>query len=110
MDKQKRIEEMARVIEFCVHKDCESCKRQGNYRCGAYNKAVDLYNADYGNLKEFGEQVLNLISTEMQNLKKCEENLEKEYNHDGAVLHQVRYWELHRLREKIQKLIKEYCE
>lgn len=51
-DREKQIEEMARVIEYCAHKDCESCKQQGNFRCSAYNHALDLYNAGYRKMDE----------------------------------------------------------
>ncbi len=67
MDKEKEIEEMARVIEYCAHKDCESCRKQGNYRCSAYNKATDLRNAGYGNVKqavkEFAEKLKEVFNS-----------------------------------------------
>lgn len=108
MDKQKRIEETA--VDLSCSVDLWIDYQSKQYSLDYTSTAENLINAGYGNLKEFGEQILNLVSCEMESLKKCEDNLEQEGNHDGAVLHQVRYWELHRLREKIEKLIKEYME
>lgn len=53
------------------------------------------------------ELVINVIDKEMENLKTGETNSEKEGNHESAVLYQVRYGELHRLKEKIETVLKD---
>lgn len=99
MDKKKQIEEMAAVVE------------EVQYLGGLEQKvALRLSNAGYGNLKEFAKNVIAILDKEMSSLEMSEAGLEKENNHEGAILMQVRYWEVHRLKEEIAKLIKEYAE
>ena len=53
------------------------------------------------------ELVIGVLDKEMANLKTGETNSEKEGDHESAVQYQVRYWELHRLKEKIQTVLKD---
>lgn len=53
------------------------------------------------------ELVLAIIDKEMANLKTGETNSVRECDNESAVLYQVRYWELHRLKEKIEAALKD---
>lgn len=52
--------------------------------------------------------ILGVLDIEMSNLKKCEDNLNKEGNYDAAELMSVRYWAIHDVKAKIEKFIKEF--
>lgn len=116
MDKQKQIEEMANAVELADYK-CKEC-RIANELHKTPHAVKECYNCEmeklidigYGNLKDFAERILNVLDNKMSNLKKCEDNLNKEGNYAGAELMSVRYWEIHDVKSKIEKVTKEYTD
>lgn len=71
MDKKKEIEEMAKVMyrHYCKDDKCGECKQPN---CLEYRRAVRLYNAGYGNVKqavkEFAENAVKPIIDELVEL------------------------------------------
>lgn len=70
MDKEKEIEEMAKVMyrHYCKDDKCGECKQPN---CLGYCRAVQLYNAGYGNvkqtIKEFAERLkMDLAELEIE--------------------------------------------
>lgn len=71
MDKEKEIEEMAKVLygHYCKDDKCGECKEPS---CLEYRRAVKLYNAGYGDVKqavkEFAENAVKPIIGELVEL------------------------------------------
>lgn len=54
MDKQKRIEEMAKNTGACEHPERNCLEKKGDCaECSMYAISQSLHNAGYGNLKDF---------------------------------------------------------
>ena len=65
MDKQKQIEEMARVISVNCG-ECYTCKYQGDINCVDFLSAEELYNAGY---RKIPENAVVLTREEYKTLK-----------------------------------------
>lgn len=108
MDKEKEIEEMAKVLygHYCKDDKCGECKEPS---CLEYRRAVKLYSAGYGNVKQYQdeiEQLLNDISILQTELSHREEDL---IHADENVYYREVNLAMHEKEIKIQA-VKEFAE
>lgn len=108
MEKEKQIEEMAKVlcslIKDGIRKDCEKCyfKHDGyRHTCKFRKRAIKLYKAGYGNVKEAVKEAEHRAEVAERALKDCSKRLSvftKSFG-DGATEEEV-YNKMIKIAEK----------
>lgn len=114
MDKQKRFNEIAKIMMNVYHNDCSSktnceiIKNGDSVSCDVCIFAEALISANFGNVRALGESIIAVLDDEMNSLKRCQENLKKEENYRMAEIMEVRYYEIDKVKSKVLSVVKEY--